>query len=97
MFLLPTMKEAKNWYPYDIGDMSDYLFHTYDVSFEFLEPAGKVFQAWEASNISTSKFFSLPMLQNWRTRERGQLILGAQKHDKAEKRLKHWWFFSAQK
>jgi hypothetical protein len=31
-----------------------------------------------ASNISTSKFCPLPMLQNWRTRERGQLILGGQ-------------------
>ncbi len=93
MFLLPTMEEAKNWYPYDIGDMSDYLCHTSDVSFEFLEPAGKGFQAWEASNISTSKF----VLQNWRTHDWGQLILGAQKHDKAENRLKHKWFFSAQK
>jgi hypothetical protein len=63
---------------YEIGDMSDNLFHTYDVSFGFLKPAGKVFQAWPATNICTSKFFSLPMLQNWRTRERGQLILGAQ-------------------
>jgi hypothetical protein len=78
MFLLPTLEEAKNWYPYDIGDMLDYLFHTYDVSFGFLEPAGKLFQAWAASNISTSKVFSLHMLQNWRTRERGQLILGVQ-------------------
>jgi hypothetical protein len=25
--------------------MLDYLFHTYDVSFGFLEPAGKVFQS----------------------------------------------------
>jgi hypothetical protein len=30
------------------------------------------------SNISASKKFFLPMLQNWRTRERGQLTLGAQ-------------------
>jgi hypothetical protein len=44
--------------------MSDYLFHTYDVSFGFLEQAGKVFQAWAVSNISASKKFFLPMLQN---------------------------------
>jgi hypothetical protein len=59
MFLLPTMGEAKNWCHYDKGDMLDYLFHTYDVSFGFIEPDGKVFQAWAASNISTSKFRSL--------------------------------------
>jgi hypothetical protein len=64
MFLLPTMEEAKNWYSYDVGNMSNYLFHTYDVSLGFLEQAGKVFQAWVVSNISPSKNFFLPMLRN---------------------------------
>ncbi len=74
LFLLPTMKKVKNWHPYDIGDMSYYLFHAYNVPFGFLEPCWQV-----GSNNYTFKFCSLSRLQNWGTCVReGQLIQGAQ-------------------
>ncbi len=64
------MKKVKNWHPYDIGDMSYYLFHSNNVPFGFLEPC------WQAaSNNYTFKFCFLPRLQNWGTCVRGgQLV-----------------------
>jgi len=41
---------------------------------DFLSHTDRFFQSWVASNNSTSKFCSLPMLQNCRTCERGRLI-----------------------
>jgi hypothetical protein len=53
---------------------------------DFLSHTDRFLQSWVASNNSTSKFCSLPMLQNWGTCERGQLIplRVCAKHCKAE-------------
>jgi hypothetical protein len=55
------------------------IFFTLTMShLDFLSRVGRFFfQAWAASNNSTSKFFSLPMLQNGWTCER-EIIQGVQ-------------------
>lgn len=45
---------------------------------DFWTHAGRFFLVWAAPKNSTSKFFSLPALQNSETCERGQLIQGMQ-------------------
>jgi hypothetical protein len=69
--------ETKNSHPYDIGTYHT-IFLTFMMSLDFLSHDDRFFQAWAASNNSTSKFWLLPTLQNWGTWETGQHIQGAQ-------------------
>ncbi len=67
----------KNSHSYEIGTYHT-IFLTFMMSLDFLSHDDRFFQAWAASNNSTSKFWLLPRLQNWGTWETCQHIQGAQ-------------------